>query len=542
MKCPTCGGELPAEVRFCPHCGAAVHALHYDDGPVTAAAAPAESVETSPDADSASAASEIQAAAAAPLEAGESAGLDSASEPFAASENGGEEGAGAQGLEADEATGESAAAEDLAESEEAEVFSLRRRLTPTRLIALGVALVCLVVFGAGQHYSKQRQMYRRQLKEANALLYAGKTTDAKGAYDNLIEIDPKRVEGYEGGAAALVGEKQLDEARQYLKRAAKIEGTPYQQAIAANIDLARDQRAAAQAKLKRLNRRKTFDCPTAFYHARADVMLDDREAGIAALRKGIAGSSLKEDKIVLYDRAITLSLDAHHPESRVKALVREAYRATRAAKYRKLQDTVCVGTPRFADGSGTYDIGFTAKLKKGRAGDTIYYTVDGSAPTAASAPYKGAIVLPPGQTTRVRAVEISERGYLSAVISADYKIKALPAPVASAWHRGAGGRAFSWKPVDGAEGYQVQEVVSYPLSADATQYIEVSEARYTDQLGGGGYRVAARVRAYVTVGGRRFYSHWSNRVSYDAGFAEALQNMRDQTPEDDAPEPDDDED
>ena len=119
-------------------------------------------------------------------------------------------------------------------------------IPPTRLIALGVVLVCLVVFGMGRHYGKQRQMYRRQLKEANALLYAGKTADAGGAYDNLIEIDKKRVEGYEGGAAALVAEKRLDQARQYLKKAAKIKRTLYQLAIAANLDLARDQKAAAQ--------------------------------------------------------------------------------------------------------------------------------------------------------------------------------------------------------------------------------------------------------------------------------------------------------
>jgi tetratricopeptide (TPR) repeat protein len=508
VRCPSCGGELPAEVRFCPHCGAPVHALRYDNRP--APAETAMSAQVSPDvseADSPSGASANEAMAAAPLEADEAA-VSEAGEALA----------------------------DL------EAVPPRRRLTPTRSIALGVVLVCLVVFGMGRHYGKQRQMYRRQLKEANALLYAGKTADAVGAYDNLIEMDKKRVEGYEGGAAALAAEKQLDRARQYLKKAAEIERTPYQLAIAANLDLARDQKAAARAKLKRLSRRKTLDCPTAFYHARADVMLGDREAGIAALRKGIAGSGLKGDKIVLYDRAITLSLDAHHPEPRVKALVREAYRATRAPKYRKLQDTVCVGTPRFAKVSGTYDIGFTAKLKKGRAGDRIYYTTDGRAPTAASAVYREPIVLPPGQTTRVRAVEISERGYLSAAISADYKIKALPAPVASAWENGANGRSFSWKPVDGAEGYQIREVVSYPLSADATQYVEASGTRYTDQLGGGGYKVAAQVRAYVTVGGRRFYSRWSNRVSYDVGFGEALQNMRDRMTEDDALEPDDNED
>ena len=190
--------------------------------------------------------------------------------------------------------------------------------------------------------------------------------------------------------------------------------------------------------------------------------------------------------------------------------------------------------------SGTYDIGFTAKIKKGRAGDRIYYTTDGSAPTAASTPYKGSIALPPGQITQVRAVEISERGYLSAVMTVNYKIKALPAPTASAWENGADGRSFSWKQVDGAEGYQIREVVSYPMSADATQYVEVSETRYTDRLSGGGYRVAAQVRAYVTVGGQRFYSDWSNRVSYDVGFSEALKNMRNQMADDDAPESDDD--
>ncbi|WP_329886692.1 chitobiase/beta-hexosaminidase C-terminal domain-containing protein [Pseudoramibacter sp. HA2172] len=515
MKCPTCGGELPAEVRFCPHCGAPVQALHYDNRPATvsAADAPGESAESTENLPK----DGMAVAVAEALDTG-SASAVLENEVSAVSEEG----------------------EDLADLEESEAVSLRRWLTPTRLIALGVVLVCLVVFGMGRHYGKQRQMYRRQLKEANALLYAGKTADAEGAYDNLIEIDKKRVEGYEGGAAALVAEKRLDQARQYLKKAAKIERTPYQLAIAANLDLARDQKVAAQAKLKRLNRRKTFDCPTAFYHARADVMLEDREAGIAALRKGIAGSSLKEDKIALYDRAITLSLDAHHSESRVKALVREAYRATRAPKYRKMQDTVCVGTPRFVKVSGTYDIGFTAKLKKGRTGDRIYYTADGSAPTAASTPYKGPIVLPPGQTTQVRAVEISERGYLSAVMTVNYKIKALPAPTASAWENGADGRSFSWKQVDGAEGYQIREVVSYPMSADATQYVEVGETRYTDRLSGGGYRVAAQVRAYVTVGGQRFYSDWSNCVSYDVGFVEALKNMRNQTADDDAPESDDD--
>ena len=84
MKCPTCGGELPAEVRFCPHCGAPVQALHYGNRP--AADAPAETVksaEASPedsmavavsdalDGSPASAVLEKEAMAAAPLEADE---------------------------------------------------------------------------------------------------------------------------------------------------------------------------------------------------------------------------------------------------------------------------------------------------------------------------------------------------------------------------------------------------------------------------------------------------------------------------------------
>lgn len=83
-----------------------------------------------------------------------------------------------------------------------------------------------------------------------------------------------------------------------------------------------------------------------------------------------------------------------------------------------------VAPPVFNTASGTYFNKFNVEL----TGSNIYYTIDGTTPTAASTPYTGAIAIDEfGTSTTIKAIAISDNGH-SDVVEATYELK-VSAPV-----------------------------------------------------------------------------------------------------------------
>lgn len=84
---------------------------------------------------------------------------------------------------------------------------------------------------------------------------------------------------------------------------------------------------------------------------------------------------------------------------------------------------VPIAAPKFSVNSGTYSNAQTVELTCETEGTTIYYTTDGSTPTAESTVYTGAITI--SQSTTVKAIAIDADGNRSSVATATYSIMAV---------------------------------------------------------------------------------------------------------------------
>ena len=85
--------------------------------------------------------------------------------------------------------------------------------------------------------------------------------------------------------------------------------------------------------------------------------------------------------------------------------------------------------PVFTPGTGTYSSPVTLTMSSATTGATIYYTLDGTTPTAASTEYTGAITI--SQTTTVKAIAIAQGYANSQVTSATYTFPATVANIAA---------------------------------------------------------------------------------------------------------------
>ncbi len=85
--------------------------------------------------------------------------------------------------------------------------------------------------------------------------------------------------------------------------------------------------------------------------------------------------------------------------------------------------------PSFSIGTGTYSAPFTVTISEANSCATVYYTTDGSTPTAASAVYNSPISI--SKTTTLQAIAECMGGSSSAVSSATYTISSVATPVLS---------------------------------------------------------------------------------------------------------------
>ena len=85
--------------------------------------------------------------------------------------------------------------------------------------------------------------------------------------------------------------------------------------------------------------------------------------------------------------------------------------------------------PTFSPGGGSYTSAQSVTLAAATSGTTIYYTTDGSTPTASSTKYTSAIAV--GSTETINAVAIEADGVASPVSSATYTVAAAETPTAA---------------------------------------------------------------------------------------------------------------
>ena len=105
-------------------------------------------------------------------------------------------------------------------------------------------------------------------------------------------------------------------------------------------------------------------------------------------------------------------------------------RTSSSADYTFTQYSAPAATPVFSLAAGTYTTAQTATISDATSGAAIYYTTNGTTPTAASTHYSGAITI--SATETLKAIAISSGYTTSAVTSAAYTISLqTPAPVFS---------------------------------------------------------------------------------------------------------------
>lgn len=136
--------------------------------------------------------------------------------------------------------------------------------------------------------------------------------------------------------------------------------------------------------------------------------------------------------------------------------------------------------------------GTAVALSSSTVGAAVYYTTDGSTPTASSTLYSAPIIVTSAITIKAIAVMSGMRD--SAVMSESYTINTLDAPVISASAVGDGHATISWSPLPGATSYKVYKSTS-PGSygaAEATVGSSVYSSDFTGLTNGTTYYFVVR--------------------------------------------------
>lgn len=139
---------------------------------------------------------------------------------------------------------------------------------------------------------------------------------------------------------------------------------------------------------------------------------------------------------------------------KIAATANSLYCESYSLTYESVNANPTVATPTFSVDAGTHTYPQSVTIETLTDNADIYYTLDGTTPTASSTLYEGAISLPLGTTT-LKAIGIKTDFDNSTVAEAEYIIS-LAAPVATEATNAWKNRFFAnWETVDGATQYIV---------------------------------------------------------------------------------------
>ncbi|MCH4072155.1 chitobiase/beta-hexosaminidase C-terminal domain-containing protein [Pseudoramibacter sp.] len=390
-------------------------------------------------------------------------------------------------------------------------------------VKITAAVVVLILVAAGVGAAAllfQNHEYQTSIDLGNRNLDQKAYTAAKASFAEAVKMNDRRPEGYEGQAAVALAKGQTGTAETNLKKAKRRRDTNYGKALRAQAAAAEDQDKDAKALLNQIVIAESLDRRTAVAGAKAARKIGEFKLGEKIVSRGIKSTKDKADLKRLYRAQIDLYIAEGRSNTAVSKLIDESAQATGDADMLKLKKTLLVSRPTFVSKPGHYDIGFKLKLKAGRKSDILYYTTDGSRPNRKSKVYAGAFLLPPGATT-VRVVAYNSSGRSGTVLNGVYTVSELAAPKAQDWQdtklEDMDGVSFSWNAVSGASGYEVQITKNQGDSTENVRPVNwndqtTSVAVYTSDSG---YTLKGKVRAYITVDGKRYYSEWSNEISRD---------------------------
>ena len=135
-----------------------------------------------------------------------------------------------------------------------------------------------------------------------------------------------------------------------------------------------------------------------------------------------------------------------------------------------------VATPAFSPDAGTYTEAQSVTISCETTGATIYYTTDGSDPSASSTAYSGAITV--GETTTIKAIAVKEGMTDSAVTSATYTISEAPEKETKVEVEGLSERVIS----DDLKGSGYTSVESIGTALETALSIETEEEKERSKL------------------------------------------------------------
>lgn len=165
-----------------------------------------------------------------------------------------------------------------------------------------------------------------------------------------------------------------------------------------------------------------------------------------------------------------------------------------------VQETVA--TPTFGVAAGTYSTGQIVSMSTTTAGASIYYTVDGSTPTASSSLYSGAVSVSVSKT--IKAIAIKSGATNSAVASAIYYIYGTGPNIVAVENDGpTPSISLSWSAVPNATGYTLYYAGGGPTpSLEGANLVlgNVTSTTFTSLTAGevNGFRLVATGPTFTT--------------------------------------------
>lgn len=154
----------------------------------------------------------------------------------------------------------------------------------------------------------------------------------------------------------------------------------------------------------------------------------------------------KEKLKAIFDAYITSEVLAGAAETDLFALLDRATEVTGDSKYEAQKSDYAVKAPSFNLNPGTYQGEQSLEIIKADPNDKVFYTTDGSQPTASSIAYTEPITLTKGEKT-IKAIAVNAAGFVSKIIEGKYIINDIPTTSGGTESEGTesgGGTATGW--------------------------------------------------------------------------------------------------